>query len=44
MTSTMVEETSHYFYRRLGYKDCGRRIKNFEPYAETMEMFVMKKL
>ena len=42
MTSTMVEETSQHFYRKLGYKDCGCLIKDFPPYVETMEMFMMK--
>jgi GNAT superfamily N-acetyltransferase len=44
MTSTMVEESSQHFYRKLGYKDCGCLIKDFEPFAETMEMFMMKPL
>jgi GNAT superfamily N-acetyltransferase len=44
MTSTMVEETSQHFYRKLGYKDCGCLIKDFPPYVETMEMFLMKQL
>lgn len=44
MTSTMVEEGSQHFYRKLGYKDCGCLVKDFEPYVETMEMFMMKQL
>lgn len=44
MTSTMVEEGAQHFYRKLGYKDCGCLIKDFAPYIETMEMFMMKKL
>ena len=44
MTSTMVEETSQHFYRKLGYKDCGCLIKDLPPYVETMEMFMMKQL
>ena len=44
MTSTMVEETSQHFYRKLGYKDSGCLLKNFPPYDETMEMFMMKQL
>ncbi|MCL2472380.1 MAG: GNAT family N-acetyltransferase [Treponema sp.] len=44
MTSTMVEETSQHFYRKLGYKDCGCLVKPFPPYDETMEMFMMKQL
>lgn len=42
MTSTMVEETSQHFYRKLNYKDCGCLIKDFSPFVETMEMFMMK--
>jgi len=44
MTSTMVEETSQHFYRKLGYQDCGCLLKNFPPYVETMEMFMIKQL
>ena len=44
MTSTMVEETSQHFYRKLNYTDCGCLVKNFEPFVETMEMFMMKQL
>jgi GNAT superfamily N-acetyltransferase len=44
MTSTMVEESSQHFYRKLGYKDCGCLIKDITPYVETMEMFMMKQL
>ena len=42
MTSTMVEETSQHFYRKLGYKDCGCLVKDLPPFVETMEMFMMK--
>ena len=44
MTSTMVDETSQHFYRKLGYKDCGCLIKDIPPYVETMEMFMMKQI
>jgi GNAT superfamily N-acetyltransferase len=44
MTSTMVEETSQHFYRKLNYKDCGCLIKDMKPCVETMEMFMMKSL
>ena len=44
MTSTMVEETSQHFYRKLGYRDCGCLLKNVPPCDETMEMFMMKQL
>ena len=44
MTSTMVEETSQHFYRKLNYKDCGCLIKDIPPFVETMEMFMMKQL
>lgn len=44
MTSTMVEETSQHFYRKLGYRDCGCLIKDISPLIETMEMFMMKQL
>ena len=44
MTSTMVEEASQHFYRKLNYKDCGCLVKDFPPLNETMEMFMMKSL
>ncbi len=44
MTSTMVEESSQLFYRKLGYKDCGCLIKDIPPFVETMEMFMMKQI
>ena len=44
MTSTMAEETSQHFYRKLGYRDSGCLVKPFPPYDETMEMFMMKQL
>lgn len=44
MTSTMVEETSQHFYRKLQYKDCGCLIKDVHPLIETMEMFMIKQL
>ncbi len=44
MTSTMVEESSQHFYRKLGYKDCGCLIKDMPPFVETMEMFMMKQI
>ena len=44
MTSTMVEENAQHFYRKLNYKDCGCLIKDFQPFVETMEMFMMKQL
>lgn len=44
MTSTMVDESSQNFYRKLNYKECGCLIKNIEPFVESMEMFMMKQL
>ena len=44
MTSTMAEENSQRFYRKLGYKDCGCLVKDIPPLVETMEIFLMKRL
>ncbi len=44
MTSTMVEEASQHFYRKLNYNDCGCLVKDFPPLVDTMEMFMMKQL
>ena len=42
LTSTQVEEKSQYFYRKIGYQDCGGLIVNIPGYEQPMEMFMSK--
>ena len=41
-TSTQVDETAQHFYRKLGYKDCGGFVIDIPPYAQPMEMILIK--
>ena len=42
MTSTQVDEDAQYFYRKLGYKDCGGFVVNVTGYEQPMEMIMIK--
>lgn len=42
LTSTQVDEEAQHFYRKLGYKDCGRFIIDVAGYEQPMEMFMIK--
>lgn len=44
MTSTMVNEESQHFYRKIGYKDCGCLILDIPGFEQPMEMFLIKEL
>jgi GNAT superfamily N-acetyltransferase len=37
MTSTQVDEDAQYFYRKLGYKDCGGFVVDIPGYEQPME-------
>ena len=41
MTSTQVDETAQYFYRKLGYRDCGSLLY---PGQAPLEMILIKDL
>lgn len=41
LTSTQVNEEAQHFYRKLGYKDCGSLIIEYE---QPMEMFLIKRI
>ncbi len=42
MTSTQVDEDAQYFYRKLGYKDCGGFVVDVPGYEQPMEMIMIK--
>ena len=42
MTSTQVDEEAQYFYRKLGYKDCGGFVVDIPGYEQPMEMIMIK--
>lgn len=42
LTSTQVDEKAQFFYRKLGYKDCGGFVIDIPQYAQPMEMFMIK--
>ncbi len=44
MTSTQVDEEAQFFYRKLGYKDCGSLIIDIPEYAQPMELIMIKKI
>ena len=43
LTSTQVDEDAQYFYRKLGYKDCGGFVVDIPGYEQPMEMFLIKR-
>lgn len=44
LTSTLVDESSQHFYRKLGYKDCGGFIVDIPEYKQPMELFLIKSI
>lgn len=42
LVSTQVDEDAQYFYRKLGYKDCGGFVVDVPGYEQPMEMFMVK--
>ena len=44
LTSTQVDEQAQYFYRKLGYKDCGGFVIDIPQYAQHMELFFIKSI
>lgn len=44
MTSTQVDEKEQYFYRKIGYKDCGCLVMDIPGSEQPMEMFFIKSL
>jgi GNAT superfamily N-acetyltransferase len=44
MTSTQVDESAQYFYRKLGYQDAGGFVLNIPGYEQPMEMIMVKEI
>lgn len=44
LTSTRADELSQYFYRSLGYKDCGCLLIDSGQYAQPAELFLVKEI
>lgn len=44
LTSTRVDETAQFFYRKLGYKDCGGLLFETTKEKQPMELFLIKEL
>lgn len=44
LTSTQVDECAQFFYRKLGFKDCGSLIIDISKYAQPMELFLIKEI
>ncbi len=42
MVSTQADETAQYFYRALGYRDCGGFILPFPGYEQPLEVIMAK--
>ncbi len=44
LVSTQVDEDAQFFYRKLGYRECGCLVLNDCPLMQPMEMFMSKTL
>lgn len=44
LISTQVDESAQFFYRKLGYVDCGGLVFQGTPNSQPMEMFMRKVL
>ena len=44
LTSSRSDERAQFFYRRLGYKDCGGFLIDAAGYEQPMELFFIKAL
>ena len=42
LISTQVDENAQFFYRKIGYVDCGGLIFQGTPFSQSMEMFMRK--
>ena len=40
LLSTQVDEKAQFFYRKLGYQDCGCLVLHHCPMAQPLEMFL----
>ena len=44
LVSTQSDEDAQFFYRRLGYRDCGSLTVDVPGYEQPMELFLVKQL
>ena len=44
MVSTQADEQAQFFYRKLGYRDCGALVLNDPPFSQPPELFLFKVL
>ena len=44
MTSTQSNEQGQFFYRKLGYKDCGCLLLDLPEWSQPLEIFMIKSL
>ena len=44
LLSTRVDEEAQFFYRKIGYRECGSLILEDTPLSQPMEMFFIKTL
>ena len=44
MVSTQADEDAQFFYRKLGYRDCGSLVLNDPPFSQPPELFLYKVL
>ena len=44
MVSTQADEQAQFFYRKLGYVDCGALVLNAPPFSQPPELFLYKTL
>jgi GNAT superfamily N-acetyltransferase len=44
LTSTQEDEETQYFYRKLGYSDCGNLIITFPGYEQPVELLLGKEI
>ena len=42
LISTQVDESAQFFYRKIGYVDCGGLVFQGTPFSQSMEMFMRK--
>ena len=44
LTATSVNENAQYFYRKLGYEECGGFVIDIRGYEQPMDMFMIKEI
>lgn len=44
LTSTQIDEEAQYFYRKLGFKNCGGFDIDIPGYEQPMELILIKRI